>query len=66
MSDRYTSHYHILGIGPEASWDELRQAYKSLVNIWHPDRFQQDARRRKLAEEKTKEITQSYQVLAEY
>ena len=66
MSDRYTSHYYILGIGPEASWDELRQAYKSLVNIWHPDRFQQDGRRRKLAEEKTKEITQSYKVLAEY
>jgi len=66
MSDRYTSHYHILGIGPGASWDELRQAYKSLVNIWHPDRFQQDGRRRKLAEEKTKEITQSYKILAEY
>jgi len=66
MSDRYTSHYHILGIGPEADWEELRQAYKSLVNIWHPDRFQQDGRRRKLAEEKTKEITRSYKVLAEY
>jgi len=66
MGDEYTSHYHILGIGPEASWDELRQAYKSLVNIWHPDRFQQDVERRKLAEEKTKQITQSYQALAEY
>lgn len=66
MTQRYTHHYHILGIGPEASWDELRQAYKSLVNIWHPDRFQQDSRRRKLAEEKTKEITQSYKILAEY
>jgi len=66
MSDEYTSHYHILGIGPEASWDELRQAYKSLVNIWHPDRFQQDAGRRRLAEEKTKQITHSYKVLAEY
>ncbi len=66
MSDRYSHHYRILGIGPEASWTELRQAYKSLVNVWHPDRFQQDARRRKSAEEKTKEITQSYKALAEY
>lgn len=66
MTNRYTHHYHVLGIGPEATWEELRHAYKSLVNIWHPDRFQQDGRRRKLAEEKTKEITQSYKVLAEY
>ena len=66
MTKRYAQHYHILGIGPEATWEELRQAYKSLINIWHPDRFQQEGRRRRLAEEKTKEITQSYKLLAEY
>ena len=66
MTKRYTHNYHILGIRPGVSWQELRQAYKSLVNIWHPDRFQQDIRQRKLAEEKTKEITQSYKELAEY
>jgi hypothetical protein len=44
----------------------LRQAYKKMVNAWHPDRFQQDVHQKKLAEEKTKEITQSYQELAEY
>jgi hypothetical protein len=66
MTKRYTNNYHILGIRPGVTWQELRQAYKSLVNIWHPDRFQQDIRQRKLAEEKTKEITQSYKELAEY
>lgn len=66
MSERYTNHYRILGLRREAGWLELRQAYKTLVNIWHPDRFQQDARQRQLAEEKTKEITQSYKELAEY
>lgn len=66
MTKRYTHNYHILGIRPGASWQQLRQAYKRLVNIWHPDRFQQDIRQRKLAEEKTKEITQSYKELAEY
>jgi len=66
MTKRYTNNYHTLGITPGATWTELRRAYKSLVNIWHPDRFQQDIRQRKLAEEKTKEITQSYQELAEY
>lgn len=66
MTEQYTKNYHILGIQRGASWKQLRQAYKSLVNTWHPDRFQQDNRKRKLAEEKTKEITQSYKELAEY
>jgi len=66
MTERYIKNYRILGIAPGANWKELRKAYKSLVNTWHPDRFQQDARQKKLAEEKTKEITQSYKELAEY
>ncbi len=66
MTERYAKNYHILGIQPGASWKELRRAYKSLVNMWHPDRFQQNSGQKKLAEEKTKEITQSYKELAEY
>jgi DnaJ domain len=66
MTERYSRNYRILGIQPGVSWKQLRQAYKRLVNTWHPDRFQQDTRRRKMAEEKTKDITQSYKELAEY
>jgi hypothetical protein len=66
MTEDYLKNYRILGIQPGASWKQLRQAYKKMVNVWHPDRFQQDARQKKLAEEKTKEITQSYQELAGY
>lgn len=66
MTDNYLKNYRILGVQPGASWKQLRQAYKKMVNVWHPDRFQQDARQKKLAEEKTKEITQSYKELADY
>lgn len=66
MTEDYLKNYRILGIQPGATWKQLRQAYKKLVNTWHPDRFQQDTRQKKLAEEKTKEITQSYKKLAEY
>jgi DnaJ domain len=66
MNEHYDKNYNILGIRPGATWQELRRAYKSLVNIWHPDRFQQNTRQRKLAEEKTKEINKSYKELTEY
>ncbi|MEW6331358.1 MAG: DnaJ domain-containing protein [Pseudomonadota bacterium] len=66
MTDNYLKNYRVLGVQPGVSWKQLRQAYKKMVNTWHPDRFQQDARQKKLAEEKTKEITQSYKELAEY
>jgi hypothetical protein len=66
MTNRYAKNYRILGIPPGTSWKELRRAYRSLVNTWHPDRFQQDTRKHTQAEEKTKELTQSYNELAQY
>ena len=66
MTEDYAKNYRILGIQPGVSWKQLRQAYKKLVNTWHPDRFQQVSHQKKLAEEKTKEITQSYKELVEY
>ena len=66
MTEHFAKNYRILGVQPGISWKQLRQAYKKLVNAWHPDRFQQDSRQKKLAEEKTKEITQAYKELAEY
>lgn len=66
MTDNYLKNYRALGVQPGISWKQLRQAYKKMVNAWHPDRFQQDARQKRLAEEKTKEITQSYKELADY
>lgn len=66
MTKEYIKYYRTLGIEPGASWAQLRKAYKGLVNAWHPDRFQQNPRQKRLAEEKTKEITRSYQELAEY
>ena len=29
----------ILGLKPGASQEEVNQAYRDLVNVWHPDRF---------------------------
>lgn len=53
----------ILELQPGASMDELNQAYKDLVNIWHPDRFSNNPRLKQRAEEKLKEVNQAYEAL---
>jgi curved DNA-binding protein CbpA len=38
-------HYKVLGLEPGASLEEVNQAYKDLVFIWHPDRLPQENQR---------------------
>jgi curved DNA-binding protein CbpA len=52
--------FEILELNPDASADEVQQAYKDLVNIWHPDRFATNPRLRQKAERKLKEINRAY------
>jgi hypothetical protein len=54
--DKRAEHLSTLGLSPGASWDEVNQAYKDLMRVWHPDRFQSDERLRKKAEEQAQRI----------
>lgn len=51
-----------LGLSAEATMEEIRLAYRDLVQVWHPDRFQ-ESRLRKLAERKLQEINVAYDAL---
>ncbi|TMP97563.1 MAG: J domain-containing protein [Verrucomicrobia bacterium] len=62
MSD-YDSDCRTLEIEPGASLEEVRQAYLDQTKIWHPDRFSNDIRLQKKAEEKLKQINLAYQRL---
>jgi len=51
-----------LMVGPEATAEEIRQAYLDLVRVWHPDRFP-DPRLRQVAEEQLRRINEAYALL---
>jgi curved DNA-binding protein CbpA len=44
--------YVLLGLSPYASRDDVTAAYRLLIQVWHPDRFEGQPRIRAQAEEK--------------
>src|SRR6202012_2283167 len=52
-----------LELGPEASDNQVRDAYRTLVKVWHPDRFQADAKLRETAEARLKALNAAYVLL---
>lgn len=54
--------YEILGLEPGASPEQVKQAYRKLVKIWHPDRFA-NPQQKQQAEAKIKDINVAYNKL---
>lgn len=54
----------ILGVSRDASAEEIRQSWRDLVKVWHPDRFGDDPRLAAKASEKLKEINAAWETLA--
>jgi hypothetical protein len=53
----------VLALRPGATAVEIKEAYRDLVKVWHPDRFGSDPRLRQKAEEKLKQLNKAYLVL---
>jgi curved DNA-binding protein len=60
MADK-TKLYDLLGVGPTATADEIRKAYRKLARKHHPDANKGDPK----AEERFKTISAAYQVLSD-
>ena len=58
-SNTMSDYYQILGVGRDATQDEIKKAYRKNALKYHPDRNQGDPQ----AEKKFKEISEAYEVL---
>jgi curved DNA-binding protein CbpA len=58
--------FEILELESGASPDEAKQAYKDIVNVWHPDRFSNNPRLKRKAEEKLKEVNVAYETVKSF
>lgn len=56
------NYYEILEVNPKASEDIIKKVYKIKVKQNHPDLFQGEEKKK--AEEKTKKITEAYDILS--
>ncbi len=53
----------ILGIGQDAGPDEIKEAYRDLIKVWHPDRFSGDLRLQRKAQVRLADINLAYKHL---
>lgn len=58
---KYKDYYEILGVGKDASSDDIKKAYRKLAKKYHPDANPGD----KTSEDKFKDINEAYEVLGD-
>ncbi len=63
MTAEEERYYRALGLEPGATPDEIKEAYRDLVAVWHPDRLPANPRLQAKAEAKLKEINEAYEAL---
>ncbi len=58
--------FKTLELDPDASFDEVRKAFRKIVKIWHPDLFTGSPRLKNMAEEKLKAVNSAYSAIKSY
>ena len=65
MTDEIEECYRLFELEPGAGAEAVKQAYRELLKVWHPDRFP-DAKFQKRVTEKTKALNEGYQKITAY
>ena len=55
-----------LDLPPNSSRQQAREAYRDLVQVWHPDRFGHNQRLQSQAEAKLRDINNAYEILEKH
>ena len=64
MAVGFRDYYETLGVGRDASEDDIRRAYRRLARALHPDlQPHSDADRRRALERRFAEVTAAYETL---
>ena len=66
MRDKFEQSLRVLGLGPDATEEAIKEAYRDLVKVWHPDRFGSDARLGAKAQDRLKEVNAAFEQLRGY
>src|SRR3989441_10273495 len=64
MRVKYRDYYEVLGVPRDATAKQIRDAYRKLARQYHPD-LQDTPAKKKVAEEKFKEINEAHEVLGD-
>src|SRR5690348_17955317 len=63
---REPDYYAVLGLTPAASADDIRQAFRRLAKLWHPDHYATAPEElRERAERRMRALTRAYEALSE-
>ena len=66
LHDKVRSNLAVLDLEPGVSWQQVKDRYRFLAKVWHPDRFGADLRARSRAEKQFKTVNEAYQWLLEH
>ncbi len=66
MTNEILRNFEILELEPSASLEQVKQAYRDLAKVWHPDRFPPDSKLQRKAQERLKEINQAWETLEDF
>lgn len=60
MNNRIKTAFETLGCNCSSSYEECKQAYRDLVQVWHPDKYAKNNRLYIKATEETKQINNAW------
>jgi hypothetical protein len=66
LHDELLRNLAILELEPGVSWQQVKDRYRFLAKVWHPDRFGADIRARSRAEQQFKTVNTTYQWLLQH